>query len=76
MAWGVGGWLMPNFLARVGEAKSAQMRERVAQEITTTFASTYTSEISLEGMLNVETARSYQRKSTGEKYLINPTLNA
>ena len=73
MAWVVGGWLMPNFLVRVGKEKTQQMRERVAREITTTFASNYTREISLAEALDVDTAKNYQRKSTGEKFLINPS---
>jgi NADPH2:quinone reductase len=72
MAWGVGGWLVLNFLARVGPQKTQEMRERVAQEITTTFASHYTREISLAEALDAETARRYQRKATSEKYLLNP----
>jgi len=72
MAWGIGGWLMPNFLTRVGPEKAQAMRERVAREITTTFASHYTEEISLAEALDAETARRYQRKATGEKYLLNP----
>ena len=72
MAWGIGGWLMPSFLTRVGPDKAQAMRERVALEITTTFASHYTQEISLTEALDAETARRYQRKGTGEKYLLNP----
>jgi len=72
MAWGVGGWLMPNFLARVGGARSAELRERVAAEIGTTFASHYTDEISLAEALDVKIAQRYQRKATGEKFLIKP----
>ena len=72
MAWGVGGWLLPSFLARVGIEKGDELRQRVASEITTTFASHYTQEISLAEALQVQTAQRYQRKATGEKYLINP----
>jgi NADPH2:quinone reductase len=75
MAWGVGGWLLPNFLVRIGADKGNELRGRVANEIKTTFASHYTQEISLVEALEVETARSYQRKATGEKYLINPNKN-
>jgi NADPH2:quinone reductase len=76
MAWGVGGWLMPNFLARVGKEKSAAMRARVAREITTTFASHYSCELSLAEALDADTVRRYQRKATGEKFLINPHKDA
>ncbi|MCZ6772208.1 MAG: zinc-binding dehydrogenase [Proteobacteria bacterium] len=72
MAWGVGGWLLPNFLARIGTEKGDELRQRVASEITTTFASHYTQVISLAEALQVQTAQRYQRKATGEKYLINP----
>lgn len=72
MAWGIGGWLVLNFLTRVGPQKTQEMRELVAREITTTFASHYTQEISLAEALDADTARRYQRKATGEKYLLNP----
>ncbi len=74
MAWGVGGWLMPNFLTRIGAERAGELRARVAREITGTFASEYTAEISLAGALDAETARGYQRKATGEKYLIAPWM--
>jgi NADPH:quinone reductase-like Zn-dependent oxidoreductase len=38
MAWGVGGWLLPNFLVRIGADKGNELRGRVANEIKTTFA--------------------------------------
>ena len=72
MAWGIGGWLLPSFLAKVGLPKGNELRQRVAKEIKTTFASIYTEEISLAEALRPETAQRYQRKATGEKYLINP----
>lgn len=74
MAWGVGGWLVMNLLQRVGHEKSAELRDRVSREITTTFASTYSHEISLTAALYSDNIRSYQRKATGKKYLINPSL--
>ena len=72
MAWGIGGWLLPSFLARAGLDKGNELRQRVAREISSIFASHYTQEISLAQALQVETAKRYQRKATGEKYLINP----
>jgi NADPH2:quinone reductase len=72
MAWGTGGWLLPNFLERVGPVKAGAMRERVASEITTIFASHYTQEISLHEALQVDIAQRYHRKATGEKFLLNP----
>lgn len=72
MAWGVGGWLLPNFLARVGTEVAVRLRTRVAKELTTTFASHYTDELSLAEALDEDTVARYNAKATGEKFLICP----
>lgn len=72
MAWGVGGWLLPNFLARIGQEAAGKLRKRVADELTTTFASHYTDELSLADALDAETVARYYAKKTGEKFLICP----
>ena len=72
MAWGIGGWLLPNFLAKIG-ADALPLTQRVAAELKTTFASHYTRRISLSEALDVETMQSYGRQATGEKYLIEPS---
>ena len=72
MAWGLGGWLLPNYLARVGEEEAERMRRRVADEIKTTFASSYTRRVSLAEILEVDALQAIARQSTGEKYLITP----
>ncbi|PCJ25098.1 MAG: NADH oxidase [SAR86 cluster bacterium] len=72
MAWGVGGWLLPNFLAKAGMEVAGRLRGRVATELTTSFASNYTNEISLSEALQVETMQQYYAKHTGEKFLICP----
>lgn len=72
MAWGVGGWLLPNFLAKAGMDVAARLRARVARELKTTFVSHYTNEISLEEALDADTVRQYYAKHTGEKFLICP----
>ena len=51
-----------------------RLRQRVVSELTTTFASHYTKEISLRDVATVEVARAYNRRATGEKFLIIPTL--
>jgi NADPH:quinone reductase len=73
MSWAVGGWLLPLFLGRVGLEKTAELQKRVADEIKTTFASSYTAELSLSEALEPDTVRAYVAKKTGEKYLINPS---
>ena len=75
MAWGVGGWLLPNFLAKAGMDVAMRLRTRVAQELKTTFASHYTDELSLSEALQADTVRRYNAKTTGQKFLINPQLN-
>ena len=72
MAWGVGGWLLPNFLAKAGMEVAGRLRARVAQELTTSFASNYTNEISLSEALDADIMKQYYAKHTGEKFLICP----
>jgi len=72
MAWGVGGWLLTPFLGKIGPAEGQKLRERVAAELKTTFASHYTQEISLVETLQPDIIAAYNRRATGEKYLINP----
>lgn len=72
LQWGLGGWLLTPMIGRIGMERFGQMRERVAAEIDTTFASHYTQEISLAEMLQPEIIRGYAKQATGEKYLVNP----
>jgi NADPH:quinone reductase len=72
MAWGIGGWLLTAFLQKIGFEAAQKLRERVAAEIKTTFASTYTKEVSLAEALRAEEIAVYGKQATGRKYLINP----
>ena len=72
LSWGLGGWLLTPFIGRVGIEKFQEMRDRVAKEITTTFASHYTKEVSLEEMLAPEAIKTYAKQATGTKYLVTP----
>jgi NADPH:quinone reductase len=74
MAWGVGGWLLTPFLQQIGLDGIARLRSRVAAELTTTFASSYTDQVSLAGALALDALTSYARQATGQKYLIRPNL--
>ena len=71
-AWNLGGYLLTPFLQKVGPEVRAKMRQRVVDELTTTFASHYTAEISLAEALDLKTLQAYNAKATGTKYLINP----
>ena len=73
LAWGIGGWLLTPFLGRIGAARTAELRARVAAELKTTFASHYTRVISLREALDPEVIAAYARRATGEKYLIDPS---
>ena len=74
MAWGLGGWLLPIFLNRIGPEASEKLRQRVAAEIKTTFASSYSKTVSLAEAVSPEAVAAYGRLATGDKYLITPQL--
>ena len=72
MSWGIGGWLLTPFLGKLGIEGMMRLRQRVVDELTTTFASHYTDEVSLAGALDLGSIRSYARQATGQKFLICP----
>ena len=72
MTWGMGGWLLFSFLHKIGPAAAQKLRERVAAELKTTFASSYSNEVSLAGALQLQAIAVYGKRATGAKYLINP----
>jgi NADPH2:quinone reductase len=72
-AWGVGGWLMTWFYEKIDSATAQRLRDRVTNELTTTFASHYSSEISLADVLSPEIIVAFSRRATGEKFLICPS---
>jgi len=72
MAWGMGGWLLFPFLNKIGPAAAEVLKQRVASELKTTFASHYSKEISLAEVLDLEMIAVYNQRATGTKYLINP----
>jgi NADPH:quinone reductase-like Zn-dependent oxidoreductase len=72
MIWGVGGWLLTPFLMKISAADRQRLRERVASELKTTFASHYTKVVSLAEALDLSNLAEYAKRATGEKFLINP----
>lgn len=72
MAWGIGGWLLTPFLQTAGAETIGRLQARVAAELTTTFASAYTREVSLAGMLVPDAFNAYGKRATGEKFLVTP----
>jgi NADPH2:quinone reductase len=71
-SWGMGGWLLFPFLQKIGIEVAQTMRNRVAAELKTTFASSYSKEISLQEALQPDNIAIYGQRATGTKYLINP----
>ncbi len=73
MTWSVSGWLLTPFLQQLGVPGMLRLRERVVSELTTTFASHYTDEVSLAGALSLDAIHAYARQATGQKFLVRPT---
>ena len=72
LAWSLGGWLLTYFIEKISPEEFAALRQRVADEITTTFDSHYTKEISLVEVLSEDAIKTYSKQATGEKFLIKP----
>jgi NADPH:quinone reductase len=72
LTWSLSGWLLTPFMAKAGAEVVGRMRKRVVDELTTTFASHYSHEISLTEAINLDVIAGYNAKRTGEKYLIRP----
>ena len=72
--WGVGGWLLTPHLEKVGGERMMEMRKYAVEERNGIFNSDYSSEISLMDMIDPEIAKGYEKKATGEKVLVNPSL--
>ncbi len=73
MSWGMGGWLLFPFLQRIGADAAAALKARVAGELKTTFASSYTRTVSLAGALQADAIADYGRRATASKVLIDPS---
>jgi NADPH2:quinone reductase len=76
MAWGTGGWLLFPFMNKIGAARAQELRERVVAELTTTFASQYTQEVSLAEALQLDAIALYGKQATGAKFLLLPNKQA
>ena len=72
MAWGVSGWLLTPFLQKIGRPDQVRLRQRVVGSLKTTFASHYTRTVSLPEVLQLDNIAAYNKRATGEKFLINP----
>jgi len=71
--WNIGGWLLFPFLENLDPVRTDNLKARIAAELKTTFASHYTREISLREAVDPQIAALWNRRATGEKFLIVPT---
>ncbi|WP_353228860.1 zinc-binding dehydrogenase [Novosphingobium sp.] len=71
-SWAIAGFLLTPFLAEIGAEAAERLRQRVRDELTTTFASHYKARVTLEQALTRDVALAYNVRATGEKYLITP----
>ena len=71
-SWSLSGFLLTPFMQKAGADVVGRMRKRVVDELTTTFKSHYSHEISLTDALSLDVLSQYNAKRTGEKYLIRP----
>ena len=70
--WTLSGWLLTPFLQQAGMETMMRMRQRVLENLTTTFASSYKRRVNLEEMLTKDAVIDYRAMKTGEKYLVTP----
>ena len=74
MTWGIGGFLLMQFLGKITPQRVGELHARVANEINTTFASHFSDVISFEQAMTPSVIHKYNAKKTGEKFLLNPSL--
>jgi hypothetical protein len=72
MSWSLGGWLLTPFLIKIGQEAADRLRQRVADEITTTFASSYGTRLTLAEAVDPAQVARYAKMATGDKALITP----
>ncbi|MGA7435878.1 MAG: zinc-binding dehydrogenase [Solirubrobacterales bacterium] len=75
LRWSVGGYLLTDAMGRLGGETIGTMRDRVLAELKTTFASSYARTIGLGDVLEPATLAAFAKRSTGTKYLIDPSLD-
>lgn len=74
MHWSAGGWLIFDELARLTPERKDALWARIASSILTTFACDFAGELSLSELLDPTNLARIAARSTGQKYLVNPSL--
>jgi NADPH2:quinone reductase len=73
LAFGIGGWLLTHYMQTLSASERLQMQARVLTDLKTVFACHYTKVVSLAEALHLEEIAIYSQRTTGGKYLINPS---
>jgi NADPH2:quinone reductase len=73
MRWSLGGFLLTDALSRLPLETVMGMRTRVVAELKTTFKSSYAQTIGLADVLEPGHLMAFAKRSTGTKYLIDPS---
>ena len=71
-SWTISGFLLGSGTAAITDAD----KQRVADEIKTTFATSYGSKLSLEDMLNPNAMKEYQAQKSNSKALVVPHMTS
>lgn len=74
-SWAASGWLLFHFLRRIGPQEETRLRQRILNDLQTTFSSHYARVVGLEEFLTPDVLRAAMRLTTGEKFLIDPTID-
>lgn len=70
MAWNVGGWLLFPFLQQLAPQRLAQLKQQVADGLTSIFASHYAHELTVDQLLTPDALKTAARMRSGEKILL------
>lgn len=68
MSWGVGGWLIFDELRRMAPGRVGALRARIAAGMRTTFASSFTAELSMTELMEPDNLRTIAARSTGRRF--------
>lgn len=74
LIWAVNGWVSPQIMERAGPQRAMELRQRVVDNLGTTFLSHYKRTISLAEALQRDIMIAYANQGTSDKFLINPAL--
>jgi NADPH:quinone reductase len=72
-SWSLQGWLLTPFLESISASRRAELWSYIAARLKTTFATRYAQRISLDDLLDRETAAAYTRRGTNQKFLVAPS---